>query len=84
MERRISISFLQHLTLGNITAQLQRQTARLLMPTIAHTSYDDFWKSRNIAAHLKNVKTPVLTVGGWYDAEDAQGPVHNLSGDQSE
>ncbi|MBK1891133.1 CocE/NonD family hydrolase [Undibacterium sp. 14-3-2] len=66
--------FLQHLTLGNITAQLSDKQRELLMPTIAHTSYDDFWKSRNIAAHLKNVKTPVLTVGGWYDAEDAQGP----------
>jgi len=66
--------FLQHLTLGNITAQLSDKQRELLMPTIAHTSYDDFWRSRNIAAHLKNVKTPVLTVGGWYDAEDAQGP----------
>lgn len=66
--------FLKYLTLGNITAQLSDKQRELLMPTIAHTSYDDFWKSRNIAAHLKNVKTPVLTVGGWYDAEDAQGP----------
>lgn len=66
--------FLQYLTLGNITAQLSDKQRELLMPTIAHTSYDDFWKSRNIAAHLKNVKTPVLTVGGWFDAEDAQGP----------
>lgn len=67
--------FLKHMTLKNITAQLNDKQRELLMPTIEHTSYDDFWKSRNIAPHLKNIKAAVLTVGGWYDAEDAQGPL---------
>jgi hypothetical protein len=40
-----------------------------------HTTYDDFWKARNIAAHLKNIKHAVLTVGGWFDAEDPVGPL---------
>ncbi|MFZ6679968.1 CocE/NonD family hydrolase [Undibacterium sp. Tian12W] len=66
--------FLKYKTLKNITAQLSDKQRELLMPTIEHTTYDDFWKSRNIAAHLKNIKAAVLTVGGWYDAEDPQGP----------
>ena len=45
------------------------------MPTIANWTYNDFWKTRNIAPHLKNIKAAVLTVGGWYDAEDLQGPL---------
>ena len=36
--------------------------------------YNDYWKSRNIAAHLKGVKAAVLTVGGWFDLEDPMGP----------
>ena len=42
---------------------------------VTHTTYDDYWKSRNIAAHLHNVHCAVLTVGGWFDAEDVEGPL---------
>ena len=42
---------------------------------LAHTSYDDFWKVRNLGQHVKNVTPAVLTVGGWFDAEDLQGPL---------
>jgi len=44
-----------------------------------HDTYDDYWKVRNIAPHLKNIHCAVLTVGGWFDAEDLQGPfsTHN-------
>jgi len=38
-----------------------------------HPVYDDFWKARNLPPHLKNVKAAVMTVGGWYDAEDLYG-----------
>lgn len=38
-----------------------------------HGVYDDFWKERTILPHLKNVKPAVMTVGGWYDAEDLYG-----------
>jgi putative CocE/NonD family hydrolase len=71
--------FLSHLTLSNITATLTPKQRALLMPTIEHSSYDDFWKTRNIAPHLKNIKAAVLTVGGWYDAEDLQGPLTTYS-----
>lgn len=41
---------------------------------LAHTTYDDFWKARNLAPHVKKITPAVLTVGGWFDAEDLQGP----------
>jgi putative CocE/NonD family hydrolase len=38
-----------------------------------HGTYDDFWKARNIRAHVKDIKPAVLTVGGWFDAENLFG-----------
>src|SRR6266436_1614058 len=42
---------------------------------LAHPTYDAFWQARNIRPHLKNVHCAVMTVGGWYDAEDLFGPL---------
>ena len=42
---------------------------------LAHPTYDTFWKTRAIAPHLRAVTPAVLTVGGWYDAEDLAGPL---------
>jgi putative CocE/NonD family hydrolase len=38
-----------------------------------HGTYDEFWKSRNSRPHLKNPKPAVMTVGGWFDLENAFG-----------
>ncbi|HLY72676.1 MAG TPA: CocE/NonD family hydrolase, partial [Planctomycetota bacterium] len=38
-----------------------------------HPNYDEWWKARNIRTHLKNLKPAMLTVGGWFDAEDLFG-----------
>lgn len=38
-----------------------------------HGTYDEFWKSRDIRPHLKNIRPAVLTVGGWFDAENLFG-----------
>lgn len=38
-----------------------------------HPTYDDFWKARNLRPHLKNIKPAVMTVGGWFDAENLFG-----------
>jgi hypothetical protein len=43
--------------------------------TVEHPNYDEFWQKRSIIPHLKNVKPAVLTVGGWFDAEDLYGPL---------
>jgi uncharacterized protein len=66
--------FLKHRTLAAILGTLTDKQRALLAPTIEHDTYDAFWQTRAIAPHLKNVKAAVLTVGGWFDAEDPQGP----------
>jgi len=43
---------------------------------VAHPNYDQFWQSRNILPHLNNVAPAVMTVGGWFDAEDLYGPLN--------
>jgi uncharacterized protein len=40
-----------------------------------HDTYDDYWKVRDLAPRLKDIHCAVLTVGGWFDAEDLYGPV---------
>lgn len=43
---------------------------------IEHPNYDEFWQKRSILPHLKNVDHAVMTVGGWFDAEDLYGPLN--------
>ncbi len=40
-----------------------------------HPNYDAFWQSRNLLPHLHDVAPAVMTVGGWFDAEDLYGPL---------
>jgi len=60
--------------MSNILAGMQPKQLAYLKPTIDHDTYDEFWKTRNLAPHMKNVKAAVMTVGGWFDAEDPAGP----------
>ena len=41
---------------------------------LVHTTYDEYWKKRDLSRHMKNVHAAVMTVGGWFDAEDLSGP----------
>ena len=45
----------------------------------SHPNYDEFWQKRSILPHLGNIESPiktnVMTVGGWFDAEDLFGPL---------
>ena len=43
---------------------------------VEHPNYDSVWQSKSIIPHLKNVNHAVLTVGGWFDAEDLYGPLN--------
>jgi putative CocE/NonD family hydrolase len=42
----------------------------------AHPNYDDWWKARNVPQHLSGIRPAVMTVGGWFDAEDLWGALH--------
>lgn len=43
-----------------------------------HGTYDDFWKARNLRQHLKNIRPAVMTVGGWFDAENLFGALETF------
>lgn len=46
---------------------------------IENDTYGSYWQSRNIRQHMKGVKPAVLTVGGWFDAEDLYGALRLYS-----
>ena len=43
---------------------------------VEHPNYDAFWQARNLLPHLKKVAPAVMTVGGWFDAEDLYGTLN--------
>ncbi|MDB5309794.1 MAG: X-Pro dipeptidyl-peptidase [Gemmataceae bacterium] len=43
-----------------------------------HGTYDDWWKARNVRQHVKRIKPAVLTVGGWFDAENLFGALETF------
>jgi putative CocE/NonD family hydrolase len=43
---------------------------------MAHPNYDAFWQARSLPPHLEGIRAAVMTVGGWFDAEDLYGPLH--------
>ena len=42
-----------------------------------NTVYNDFWKTRSLWKHLARIRPAVMIVGGWFDAEDLQGPLRS-------
>lgn len=40
-----------------------------------HTAFNEFWKARSLTPHLKELTPAILSVGGWFDAEDLAGPL---------
>jgi len=57
----------------NTDTLLFKGASRAWTEFLSHPNYDDFWKARNIRPHLRDVRCAVMTVGGWYDAEDLFG-----------
>lgn len=47
--------------------------------TMRHGNYDAFWQARALLPHVKEIGPAVMTVGGWFDAEDLYGPLHLYS-----
>jgi putative CocE/NonD family hydrolase len=61
--------------LRNITAKYHYDNF-FWQQIVEHPNYDDFWQKRSLLPHLKNVKHAVMTVGGWFDAEDLYGALN--------
>ena len=46
----------------------------LFTDQLVHDTFDEYWKARDLSRHMHNIHCAVMTVGGWYDAEDLSGP----------
>jgi putative CocE/NonD family hydrolase len=61
-------------SLDNLNKAYLKESNPLFTDQMVHSTYDDYWKARDLSRHMKNIKCAVLTVGGWFDAEDLSGP----------
>jgi putative CocE/NonD family hydrolase len=61
--------------LANSFKVITEQLNPLWRDQVVNTTYNEYWKSRNLAPHLHNIRCAVLNVGGWFDAEDVEGPL---------
>jgi len=66
--------FLRAGSLRDLNRRYLKEGNWLLNDQIAHDTYDDYWKARDLSRHMKNIRCAVMTVGGWFDAEDLSGP----------
>ncbi len=68
--------FLSMGAIKNIAPLYLGDSIKFWNDAFAHPDYDSFWKSRDPRPFLKNVTPAVMTVGGWFDAEDLYGALH--------
>mgnify|MGYP001513004844 FL=1 len=59
-------------TIADVTARLDGRV-EFWDSIMAHPDYDDFWKKRYAGQFTNNLITPILVVGGHFDAEDLYG-----------
>ena len=63
-------------TLANINEKHFKDQIVFWKEMMEHGTYDEFWRARNLLPHLKDIQPAVMTVGGWFDAEDLYGPLN--------
>jgi putative CocE/NonD family hydrolase len=70
--------FLRMGSLANADARYLKGDVAFWNEVMRHGTYDEFWKARNLRPHLKDIRPAVLTVGGWFDAEDLFGALETF------
>jgi len=70
--------FLEMGPLKNADAKYYKGDVAFWKEVMAHGNYDEWWQARNIRSHTKNIKPAVLTVGGWFDAENLFGALETF------
>ncbi len=68
--------FLSVGAIKNISPKYLGDSVKFWNEAFDHPDYDEFWKARDPRQYMKNVKPAVMTVGGWFDAEDLYGALH--------
>lgn len=69
-------NFLKLGPLRNITERFFTKTDGLWKDFVEHPDYDEFWQARALPPQMRDIRCAVLTVGGWYDAEDCWGALN--------
>jgi len=67
--------FLEAGPVANINEKYFNYTVPTWNEYMAHPDYDEYWQRQNPLKHLRNTTHAVLTVAGWFDAEDFYGPL---------
>jgi putative CocE/NonD family hydrolase len=75
--------FLRMGPLGNADARYLKGDVAFWNDVMRHGNYDEFWQARNLRPHLKDIKPAVMTVGGWFDAEDLFGALETYKNVQA-
>jgi len=65
--------FLEAGSVENIDKEYLKDSVPFWKEMMQHPNRDEFWQKRSLIPHLKNVAPAVMTVTGWYDAEDLYG-----------
>ncbi len=65
--------FLRAGPLSRLTDEYFKQEIPFWDELMKHGTRDEFWKARDLRASLKKVRPAVMTVGGWFDAENLFG-----------
>jgi len=65
--------FLRMGPLANANARYFKDDVPFWNEIMQHGTFDEFWKAHNLRPHLRNIKPAVMTVGGWFDAENLFG-----------
>jgi hypothetical protein len=65
--------FLRLGSLPNANGRYFKDEVAFWSEAMKHGTYDDFWQARNLRRHLNKIKPAVMTVGGWFDAENLFG-----------
>jgi uncharacterized protein len=63
-------------TLASLDARYLKGRIPMWNDLMIHGTYDAYWKARNILPHLRGIKPAVMTVSGWYDANNLYGALH--------
>jgi uncharacterized protein len=79
-----SYEFFMRLGSVKATRQFFPDSVKYWQDLMSHPNYDDWWKATDPRPHLKKVKPAVMTVGGWFDAEDLYGALHTYKAIESQ
>jgi hypothetical protein len=67
--------FLEMGPLPNANKKYFKNEIKIWNEWMEHGDYDDYWRAQNVPQHLTQVTPAIMTVGGWFDAEDLYGPL---------